>query len=111
MGAVYVVWIPAPLVFTIVLLATTKFVHVAVYLKKERSLKTLPELKIPASIEISNDLATTLKDRETNPSRLPLQGCDRRVGNEDVREPHFGRDEKPRQRPNHNNEHNDGKLF
>jgi glycerol-3-phosphate dehydrogenase (NAD(P)+) len=45
--------------------------EVAAYLKKERSLKTLPQLRLPASIGITNDLAEALKNRPVILSVVP----------------------------------------
>jgi len=45
--------------------------EVADHLKKNRSLKTLPELKIPAQVQITNDLAETLKGRDVLLSVTP----------------------------------------
>ncbi len=45
--------------------------QVAEYLKKERSLKTLPQLKLPAEIQISNEIAEALKARDVILSVTP----------------------------------------
>lgn len=45
--------------------------EVAAYLKEKRSLKTLPDLKLPASVRITSDIVEALKDRDVILSVTP----------------------------------------
>ncbi len=47
---------------------------VADFLRKQRTLKTLPELQIPASVQVSNDIGETLRDRPVVLSVTPSHG-------------------------------------